>query len=582
MGADHGTTIIDGNNSGTVVSMSACSNATLLSGFTLKNGAGVNGGGLSLFNSEPVLSDLLITENSASTNGAGIYFDSSNPSLENVIISGNSATGGGGGLYFRYYSSPGLENVLITGNSAGYGGGVYCWTSSNPSLENVTINGNSASYNGGGMYCASSNPTLTNVTFSGNTASIDGDGVYCGSSSSPILMNTILWDNGTQEVFLSGASDTITFAYSDVQGGQDSIVINDNGTVIWGEGNIDVDPRFIDSENSNYHLLASSHCINGGDPTTFDSDGSRADIGAYPYLTDNMVPVWYINTAGNDTTGTGTSVNPFASIQAGINFSSDADSVTVAAGTYVENIDFRGRNIKVVGEDRETTIIDGNQSGSVVIFLYEFGGGVTAAAMLSGFTITNGGDVEHGGGIRLSGGSNPTLNNLIVQNNEANHGGGISLISSSPTLSNVTISGNTASAGDGGGLRCISSSSTDPSSDPSLMNVTITNNTSNGSGGGIYAENSSFTLDGVTVSNNTSTGDDPQIQEAGGISVSTENSSSNNIHIRIVNSIISGNTASGGSSTGGLFFFAIDSVTIASTEINGNSEIGRASCRERV
>jgi predicted outer membrane repeat protein len=205
----------------------------------------------------------------------------------------------------------------------------------------------------------------------------------------------------------------------------------------------------------------------------------------------------------------------------------------------------------------------------VVIFLYEFGGGVTAAAMLSGFTITNGGDVEHGGGIRLSGGSNPTLNNLIVQNNTANHGGGISLISSSPTLSNVTISGNTASACDGGGLRCISSSSTDPSSDPSLMNVTITNNTSNGSGGGIYAENSPYTLDGVTVSNNTSTGDDPQIEEAGGISVRKENDL--NIHIRIVNSIISSNTASGGSSTGGLFFFQIDSVTIASTEINGNS-----------
>jgi predicted outer membrane repeat protein len=200
-----------------------------------------------------------------------------------------------------------------------------------------------------------------------------------------------------------------------------------------------------------------------------------------------------------------------------------------------------------------------------------FENGETAAAMLSGFTITNGGDVEHGGGIRLSGGSNPTLNNLIVQNNEANNGGGISLISSSPTLSNVTISGNTASAGDGGGLRCISSSSTDPSSDPSLMNVTITNNTSNGSGGGIYAENSPFTLDGVTVSNNTATGDDPQIQEAGGISVRNENGSSNNIHIRIVNSIISSNTASGGSSTGGLFFFQIDSVTIASTEINGNS-----------
>jgi len=194
------------------------------------------------------------------------------------------------------------------------------------------------------MYCASSNPTLTNVTFSGNTASIDGDGVYCGSSSSPILMNSILWDNGTQEVFLSGASDTITFAYSDVQGGQDSIVINDNGTVIWGEGNIDVDPRFIDSENSNYHLLASSQLINAGHPDSTDSDGSIADIGAYPYLNTYSGPTWYVQTDGSDTDGTGSTDSPFSSIQSAINFATTTgDSITVAAGTYVENINFRGR-----------------------------------------------------------------------------------------------------------------------------------------------------------------------------------------------------------------------------------------------
>ncbi len=62
----------------------------------------------------------------------------------------------------------------------------------------------------------------------------------------------------------------------------------------WGDGNIDVDPMFVDTANSNYHLLASSQLINGGHPDSTDSDGSRADMGAYPYLNSYSGPTWYI------------------------------------------------------------------------------------------------------------------------------------------------------------------------------------------------------------------------------------------------------------------------------------------------
>ncbi|MEE9554676.1 MAG: hypothetical protein V3W18_10300 [candidate division Zixibacteria bacterium] len=63
-------------------------------------------------------------------------------------------------------------------------------------------------------------------------------------------------------------------------------------------------------------------------------------------------------------------------IQAGINASSDDDTVRVASGTYVENIDFSGKNIVVgswfldAGDPSyiSSTIIDGNQAGSVVSF----------------------------------------------------------------------------------------------------------------------------------------------------------------------------------------------------------------------
>ena len=218
---------------------------------------------------------------------------------------------------------------------------------------------------------------------------------------------------------------TLTVSYSNVTGGEDSVTVSDADAILnWGSGNIDADPRFVDEENDNYHLLASSQLINAGHPDSTDSDGTRADIGAYYYHNEYSGPSWYITEDGNDTTATGASDDPFRSIQSGINFSSDADSVAVVAGTYVENINFRGRNIKVAGEDRETTIIDGDSSGTVVTFI----NGEDATALLRNFTVTNGtgslfdSDIM-GGGILIGTSTSPSIDNVFITGNSATHGG---------------------------------------------------------------------------------------------------------------------------------------------------------------
>jgi len=175
-------------------------------------------------------------------------------------------------------------------------------------------------------------------------------------------------------------------------------------------------------------------------------------------------------------------------IQAGIDASIDADTVLVQQGTYVENINYNGKNITVASLFLTTqdttyisqTIIDGNEDGSVAIFENE----EDESAMLIGFTITNG-EEEEGGGIFCRDNSSPSLHNLIITCNSAteNIGGGICCWDdSSPSLENVTITDNYASDG-GGGIYC-------EGSIIYLKNVSITDNSA-AQGGGIWCSQNS-------------------------------------------------------------------------------------------
>ena len=460
-----------------------------LQNVTISDNSANDGAGIACtYASDPDIQDVAIIDNTAINKGGGIFSVGSYPSFENVTVSGNSADRGGG-CYIEA-SSPSFENVIITNNLAsgtyGYGGGLYCYDSYNPTLHNVTISGNNADY-GGGFFCYDADPTLDKVTITGNTASTEGGGIYNGWASDPIVINSILWNDSPQEILIGGGSVTAT--YSDIEGG------------FTGTGNIDSDPLFVDPGSGDYHLQAASPCINTGnpDPLYFDPDGTVADMGAY-FFNQYNGPIWHVSKAGSDETGSGSEQYPFSTIQNGINFSSNTDTVLVQPGTYVENINFNGKLITVgslflTTQDTtyiSSTIIDGNSSGSVVTFE----SGEDSTAVLSGFTITNG-SYNTGGGIHCENSSNPSLNNLsIVNNSSTGHGGGIYCWNSNPILENITISGN-STVHYGGGIFCYWNSS------PSIKNVTLTDNSANYGGGINCYTTSDPSLENVTISGNT-------------------------------------------------------------------------------
>ncbi len=137
-------------------------------------------------------------------------------------------------------------------------------------LTNCVFSRNSARNTGGGIYNADSSLTLNNCAFSRNLSGENGGGLYNNVYSSTILTNCILWNDSPDEI-LNGENNALTVTYSNIQGSYE------------GEGNIDVEPLFLDPENDDLHLTTGSPCIDAGNndaslsATDFEGDDRILD-----------------------------------------------------------------------------------------------------------------------------------------------------------------------------------------------------------------------------------------------------------------------------------------------------------------
>ncbi len=315
---------------------------SIVNGLTVTGGGGCYGAIHCYLNSSPTIRNCIVTNNSMSGSGGGFYCGyNSNPIITNCIISSNTfvATGYGGGIYC-YGSSPIITNCVITNNSAvgpgRHGGGICCWgdqyASGNALVANCIISGNSADHRGGGLYAYWSSPIFVNCTVIGNKA-LEGGGVGSFGRdyipelvANPTLINCVLRNNraplgpegaliNTIRVWSWGEHTEMTISHCNIEGGQDAIFVDVDCILHWGEGNVDIEPNFVnagywDDANTptepnddffvtgNYHLMPISGCVDIGDnnsvPELSDSDidgeerifGGIVDMGADEFVTN--------------------------------------------------------------------------------------------------------------------------------------------------------------------------------------------------------------------------------------------------------------------------------------------------------
>lgn len=153
---------------------------------------------------------------------------------------------------------------------------------------------------------------------------------------------------------------------------------------------------------------------------------------------------WHVDAQGTPP-GSGTAGDPYTSIQHAIAQPTtlDGDLVLVAAGTYVENLDFLGKEIVVRGAGTVQTIVDGNNVNPVA----RFTGGEGPAAALEDLTLRRGRGENwtpgfwRGGGV-LAIDSSPTLRRLTVELCSASEGAGLYFAGSQSLVEDCLVRGN--------------------------------------------------------------------------------------------------------------------------------------------
>jgi len=132
---------------------------------------------------------------------------------------------------------------------------------------------------------------------------------------------------------------------------------------------------------------------------------STGNIASESYSQPDTV---YVDDDFNESTP-GWGYDHFDSIQDGVDAVNESGTVYVYNGTYYEHVDITKEGLNLIGEDRNTTIIDGSGNSDVVDIAADW-------INMSGFTVQNSGNVWTDAGIEIQSNYNNISDNNVILN----------------------------------------------------------------------------------------------------------------------------------------------------------------------
>lgn len=342
------------DNSWHVVRALNCENTAVLDGFTIRRGyAGGegyerHGAGILVLNSQPqfeanplIINCRFIKNIAPDGDGAALYNDKGSPIIENCFFSQNEARGDGGAILTEGPDShPKIIKCIFQNNLARKEEGGAVFSFSPTILVDNSIFAQNEGNKGGGMYTGSKSvPTIINSTFFRNTTRTSDQGSGLNMRGNGKVVNTIFWDNnGGDPIAASKQLTEVTFSI--VQGGYP------------GQGNLSLNPLFLNTSILDLRLTASSPAVNAGSNSAFsqltDLDGNpriqdgRIDMGPYEFFSPEPVcppnAILYVNQAATGSNDGSSWENAFTDLQDALKqvaFCDEVSEIWVAQGTYL-------------------------------------------------------------------------------------------------------------------------------------------------------------------------------------------------------------------------------------------------------
>ena len=221
------------------------------------------------------------------------------PNTKNTVVQGFTITSAtGSGIYASNSYSQDRDLTIIGNKIIDSGIGIRFLTTGSVLRGNIWNNliyGNTTA----GISLESSNwrrlaPNIVNNVIFENL----GDGIKthdanASTNSTPFISNNIIMSNGNYGITNIEMTPTVSFndVYANTAGDYDNVII--------GPGNISVDPEFVDENNEDFHIMASSPVIDAGNstnapPDDIDSDvrpqGTNYDIGVDEFNSESPPP----------------------------------------------------------------------------------------------------------------------------------------------------------------------------------------------------------------------------------------------------------------------------------------------------